>query len=127
MLTGFLTIILLKVRVLIMVLLILLVITGLFFIGLLTKNNKKKKGKINYDSAADAIVLSINTTESNATKEPGVEIQLQVLPETGRNFVAEISSGTNPANNLYPGKKVRVKYHSTHLNRMILINDHKDL
>ncbi len=53
----------------------------------ITGNQKKHSGK---GIEASAIILTMEETGHYTNKQPQVKLQVQVLPERGRNFVTEI-------------------------------------
>jgi len=61
---------------------------------------------------AEAIILDLTETGTIIDDLPQVQLQMQVIPEKGRNFVAEVkqvlpNSLTNP---LHSGSKIMVKF-----------------
>lgn len=61
---------------------------------------------------AEAIVLDVNETGMIINDLPQVKLQMQVLPEKGRNFVAEVKQvlPNSLKTLLHSGSKIMVKY-----------------
>jgi hypothetical protein len=61
---------------------------------------------------AEAIVLNVNETGMIINDLPQVKLQMQVLPEKGRNFVAEVKQvlPNSLKTLLHSGSKIMVKY-----------------
>jgi len=61
---------------------------------------------------AEAIILNVNETGTFVNDLPQVKLQMQVLPEKGRNFVAEVKQvlPNSLKSLLHSGSKIMVKY-----------------
>jgi hypothetical protein len=74
-----------------------------------TKTLKKKaKEKVQ----ADAIILTITKTGLYVDNQPQVKLQMQVQPESGRNFIAEIKQAMSvaEAEKVVVGANLKVLY-----------------
>lgn len=83
----------------------LLLFTGFFFLQNKRASKKKKYGR----TEAEAVVLSISQTGLLVNNKPQVKLQVQVLPDNGRNFVTEIIS-VSAKEAISAGVKIRVSF-----------------
>ena len=72
----------------------------------------KTAGKIPGVVISKAIVLSVENTGAMVNDQAQLKMQLQVLPDKGRNFVIELKETVSPADSkdLRTGSTIRVKY-----------------
>ena len=72
---------------------------------------------------AEAIVLSVNHTGLMVNRQPKVKMQMQVQPERGRNFVAEVNEVIVAAElgRYSVGTKIRVKFNPRNIKEVSLI------
>ena len=71
---------------------------------------------------AEAIVLSINKKQSYPNNHLQVVLQMQIEPDKGRNFIAEINQvmSVTDFENLSEGKRINVMYNPSNLKEVIL-------
>ena len=77
--------------------------------ALQTANNEMQKQN---DTEAEAIVLGIYKTGHYIDDQPQMKLQIQVLPDKGRNFIAEafLLVGNKKID---AGLKIKVRYNAT--------------
>jgi len=74
---------------------------------------------------AVAVVLKIELTSPSANRQANVTLQMQVLPDKGRNFVAEMQEllDAKELAELRTGASVKVKYNPANLKEIALIRN----
>jgi hypothetical protein len=70
---------------------------------------KKRKKKLPEAVVTEAVVLSCHQTGLYINGQPQLKLQLQVLPDSGRNFVAEIIS-VSVKEMINAGARIRVSF-----------------
>ena len=105
-----------------------LILIGLGIFILLTSFVKKMQNKrhtkiLNHGVESEATVLAIGPTGSYVNNLPQLKVQMQVQPEKGRNFVAEVKQAVPQVdfNLLHSGTRIVVKYHPSHPKEVILL------
>jgi hypothetical protein len=86
------------------------------------KNRRGRRRTIN-GIEAKAIVLAIEQTGLFMNHKPQVKMQMQVIPERGRNFVAEVKEVISFMDlaAIKTGTTVRVKYNPANLKEIMLV------
>lgn len=95
------------------VLWIVLLITALFgklILSLIPDQRKRMQGS---QQEAEAVVLNIEKTGLYFDNKPQVKMQVQVIPEKGRNYIAEAISVLEN-NKIIEGSRVRVAFNPRH-------------
>jgi hypothetical protein len=74
---------------------------------------------------AAAVVLKVELMNSPANRQANVKLQMQVLPDRGRNFVAEMQEqlDANELAELRTGASVKVKFNPANLKEIALIRN----
>ena len=74
---------------------------------------------------AQAVILTMEETGVFMNQEPLVRMQMQVLPDRGRNFVVEVREvlSSLDRSTMRSGSTVRVKYNPTNLKDTTLIRN----
>jgi hypothetical protein len=74
---------------------------------------------------AAAVVLKVELMNSPANRRANVKLQMQVLPDRGRNFVAEMQEqlDANELAELRTGASVKVKFNPANLKEIALIRN----
>jgi len=102
--------------------LLLVSIIGRILVSSLRINRRGRKQWENKGIEADAVILKMEETGRYIKKMPQVRLQVQVTPDTGRNFVAETNEvSVNPE--LKEGSIVKVKYNPNNRRELMLIRD----
>lgn len=70
---------------------------------------KRRKRKLPEAVVTEAVVLSCQQTGSYINGQPQLKLQLQVLPDSGRNFVTEIIS-VAAKETIHAGVRIRVSF-----------------
>lgn len=89
-------------------------------------NSQKLAKQYNHGrQEAVAVVLKIELTNPSANRQANVTLQMQVLPDKGRNFVAEMQEllDANELAELRAGASVKVKYNPANLKEIALIRN----
>ena len=86
--------------------------------SLTEKNKRKMAGPV----ISKAIVLSWENTGVLINNRPEIKLQVQVIPERGRNFVVEIKDTFSPEDtlNVHTGSTIQVKYNSANTREIFL-------
>ncbi len=103
--------------------LLLAALFGKMILSLLPGPNNKKGNWPANAVEAEAIVLKMEQTGLYTNKLPQVKLQMQVLPDKGRNFIAEINTvlpGIEP-DAIKAGGTVRVKYNPVNYKELVLL------
>lgn len=76
-----------------------------------------------YIQEANAIVLAVELTGLYLKQQAQVKLQVQVLPDKGRNFVAEVKAvfDVTTLNNIHMGTAMRVKYNPANTKEITLV------
>ena len=92
-------------------LLLMIIVFVIYFLPLL-RNYRLKKQLQKSGVEAEAILLSFHHTGVNINNCPQVKIQVQVFPEKGRNFIAEIMETLHPEElvSLKTGNRIKVLF-----------------
>ena len=92
-----------------------------FLIRYFVKANPGEKNSKSIISKA--IILSVENTGSFIKDQPKMKIQLQVTPDKGRNFVAEVKEILSPSDIavIRTGNMVNVKYNPVTMKEVHLI------
>jgi hypothetical protein len=105
-----------------------IILIALIIFILLTSFVKKQQSKrhtkiLNHGVESEATVLAIGPTGSYVNNLPQLKVQMQVEPEMGRNFVAEVKQAVPQVdfNMLHSGTRIVVKYHPAHPKEVILL------
>jgi len=91
---------------------------------LLEKNRRKRHQKILADGIeSEAIVIEIGQTGMYVNNAPQLKVQIQVKPQKGRNFIAEIKQVVPQVdfNLLHSGSRIIVKYDPTYPRQAVLM------
>jgi hypothetical protein len=72
---------------------------------------------------AKAIILSVEQTGLFMNHQPQVKVQIQVLPDRGRNFVAEVKQVFSFLDlaQIRTGSTVTVKYNPSNIKEVVLV------
>jgi hypothetical protein len=104
------------------------ILVGLAIFVILTSLIKKTKNQrhtkiIDHGIESEATVLAIGPTGSYINNLRQLKVQMQVEPEKGRNFVAEVKQVVPQVdfNTLHSGTRIIVKYHPSHPKEVILL------
>lgn len=113
---------LLQTAIVVLILAIILVLTQLFM-GKYSFRKWMHKRPVKQTLEARAIVLSIEQTGLYLDHKPQVKMQMQVLPEQGRNFVAEIKEILSflDLDAIKAGSLVIVKYNPANIKEVSLV------
>ena len=84
---------------------------------------KKARRRRLRKTGMEAKAILINITITNPKKPKPVCLQLQVYPQSGRNFVTEINTGTDllDPGSWQIGDTMTVKYNPANTNELIII------
>ena len=92
----------------------------------LKKLKPQKLAKYTYGrQEAAAVVLKVELMNSPANRQANVKLQMQVLPDRGRNFVAEMQEllDANELAGLRAGTSVKVNFNPANLKEIALIRN----
>jgi len=84
----------------------------------LFRNNKKPEHS---GVIAEALVLKLEITGLYVNNQPQVKLQMQVQPDRGRNFIAEVNEVLYDLSALRAGSIVKVKYNPKNFKELILL------
>ena len=109
--------------------LIVLIVLAIFITGwqLLKKGGRrnwfKGRSRLSAGIEASALVLLVEETGVIMDRQPLIRVQVQVLPEKGRNFVVEVREvfSAPDYDRIRSGNMVRVKYNPDNLKETYLI------
>jgi len=87
------------------------------------KDNTKKVESINKEVISKAIILSAENTGHIINNSAQLKLQLQIIPEKGRNFVVEVKQAFTAAdiNIIRTGSKVMVRYNPSNIKEIFLV------
>lgn len=91
--------------------------------GFLRRSHKKESASRQVQ--AKAIVLAIEKTGVYMNQQPLVWLQMQVIPENGRNFITEIREvlSSLDLDSIRSGSTVTVKYNTANIKDIVLVRD----
>ena len=108
--------------------LVLIVLVVPFLVSELIRRKKKKQGlvwkkELVTGVEAKAVVLTIERTGLYINHQPQVKMQMQVIPEKGRNFVAETSEVLSIFDiaTIHAGSTVKVLYNPANTKEVALV------
>jgi hypothetical protein len=103
--------------------LLLAALFGKMILSLLPVHHSKKGNWPANAVEAEAIVLKMEQTGLYTNKLPQVKLQMQVQPDKGRNFIAEINTVLSgiEAGSIKAGGIVRVKYNPVNYKELVLL------
>lgn len=96
----------------------------LVIFGLMLRNVFDKKARMRRVAKngveAKAVLLNINYSDDSVKKMQQVRLQVQVYPETGRNFVTEIPDFSDTVNKYRIGDSFIVKYNPVNTEELVI-------
>ncbi|HTD92365.1 MAG TPA: hypothetical protein VK644_01080 [Chitinophagaceae bacterium] len=112
---------------LIAVLAVLFLAGQIFILKRFVKGAPKGKRR-NQQVEAKAIVLAVEETGVYMNKQPLMKLQMQVIPEKGRNFITETKQVLSPLDleEIRSGSTVRVKYNTGNQKEIALVRPTSD-
>jgi hypothetical protein len=94
----------------------------IFLLRSFIKGSPKHRGR-NQQVEAKAIILAVEETGVYMNKQPLMKLQMQVIPEKGRNFITETKQVFSPVDmkDIRSGSTVTVKYNTGNQKEIALV------
>ncbi len=106
------------------VLTVLLTIIVAVTVWAIVSMSRKKKNGVKHKVEAEAIILSVTRTGLYINDQPRLKLHMQVQPEKGRNFVAELQEvfPASMLNSIHAGLKLVVSFDPANQKDVVIVN-----